>query len=401
MRLSRAVREITPSMTIGMDDRAKQLRRQGADVVSFAAGEPDFDTPEPVKEAAVQALREGFTKYTSPAGIPELREAVASRLQRDYGASCAPDEVVITAGGKPALYFALRALCDPGDEVLVPVPAWVSYMEQVRLAGAQPIPVPTEAIEAWQPRPERVARLVTPRTRALILNSPHNPTGTVYTQETLDGLVRLAERHDFYLLSDEIYERMVYDGAQHLCVLAQWPEARHRTVLLNSLSKTYAMTGWRIGYAVAPRPVADAITALQGHLAGNPNSIAQKAALYALTQRVDLDEMVAEYDKRRRYIVHRLNLLPGVRCETPLGAFYAFPDVSGVLGRPGGPTTSLALAEMLLDRAHVAVVPGEAFAAPGFVRLSYATSLSRIEEGLDRMAEALSSLAAETPARPG
>lgn len=391
MRLSRAVQEITPSMTIGMDDRAKQLRRQGADVISFAAGEPDFDTPEPVKQAAIAAVREGFTKYTNPAGIIELREAVAARLRRDYGASYSPEEIVVTAGGKPALYFTLRALCDPGDEVLVPVPAWVSYMEQVRLAGARPVPVPTEAADAWQPRPDRLAPLLTPRTRAVIVNSPHNPTGTLYTRETLEGLVRLAERHDFFVVSDEIYERMVYDGAKHLCVPAAWPEARHRIVLLNSLSKTYAMTGWRIGYAAAPRPIAHALAALQGHLAGNPNSIAQKAALYALTQPVDLDPMVAEYDRRRRYVVDRLNALPGVTCDTPRGAFYAFADVRGALGRPGGPTTSLALAEMLLERAHVAVVPGEAFEAPGFLRLSYATSMPRIEEGLDRMAGALAS----------
>ncbi len=393
MRLSRAVQEITPSMTIGMDDRAKQLRRQGADVISFAAGEPDFDTPEPVKQAAIAAVREGFTKYTNPAGIIELREAVAARLRRDYGASYSPEEIVVTAGGKPALYFTLRALCDPGDEVLVPVPAWVSYMEQVRLAGARPVPVPTEAADAWQPRPDRLVPLLTPRTRAVIVNSPHNPTGTVYTRDTLEGLVRLAERHDFFVVSDEIYERMVYDGAKHLCVPAAWPEARHRIVLLNSLSKTYAMTGWRIGYAAAPRPVAHALAALQGHLAGNPNSIAQKAALYALTQPVDLDPMVAEYDRRRRYVVDRLNALPGVICHTPRGAFYAFADVRGALGRPGGPTTSLALAEMLLERAHVAVVPGEAFEAPGFLRLSYATSMPRIEEGLDRMAGALASFA--------
>ncbi len=392
MHLSQAVRQITPSMTIGMDDRARTLRRQGVDVVSFAAGEPDFDTPEPVKQAAISAIREGFTKYTSPAGIPELRQAVAARLRQDYGASYAPDEVVITAGGKPAVYFTFQALCEPGDEVLVPVPAWVSYIEQVRLAGARPVIVPTEAAEAWQPLPDRVAPLITSRTRAIILNSPHNPTGTVYARETLAGLVELSERHGFYLLSDEIYETMVYDGARHLCVPAVWSQARDRIVLLNSMSKTYAMTGWRLGYVAAPRPIADGVAALQGHLAGNPNSIAQKAALYALTQRVDLAEMVAEYDRRRRYVVARLNEVPGITCGTPRGAFYAFPDVRGVLARNGGPTTSLALAEYLLERAHVALVPGEAFEAPGFLRLSYATSMSCLEQGLDRIARALAPL---------
>ncbi len=389
MRLSQAVRQIIPSMTIGMDDRVRTLRRQGVDVVSLAAGEPDFDTPEAVKEAASAAIREGFTKYTSPAGIPELRQAVAARLRQDYGAAYEPDEIVITAGGKPALYFALQALCEPGDEVLVPVPAWVSYIEQIRLAGARPVMVPTEAAEAWQPLPDRVAPLITPRTRAIILNSPHNPTGTVYTRETLAGLVALSARHGFALLSDEIYERMVYDGARHLCVPAVWPEARDRIVLLNSMSKTYAMTGWRLGYAAAPRPVADAVTALQGHLAGNPNSIAQKAGLYALTHRVALAEMVTEYDRRRRYVAARLNEIPGVTCGMPRGAFYAFPDVRGVLARPGGPSTSLALAEYLLEQAHVALVPGEAFEAPGFLRLSYATSMASIERGLDRIAQTL------------
>mgnify|MGYP001186452800 CR=1 FL=1 len=396
MHLSQAVGRITPSMTIGMDDRARTLRRQGVDVISFAAGEPDFDTPAAVKQAAIEAIQEGFTKYTSPAGIIELRQAVAARLRRDYGTAYEPDEIVVTAGGKPALFFALQAICDPGDEVLVPVPAWVSYIEQIRMAGARPVLVPTEAAEAWQPLRDRVARCVTPRTRAIILNSPHNPTGTVYTRETLAGLVELAERHDFYLVSDEIYERMVYDGARHLSVPGVWPEARDRIVLLNSMSKTYAMTGWRLGYAAAARPVADALIALQGHLAGNPNSIAQKAGLYALTHQVDLAEMVTEYDRRRRYIVARLNDIPGVTCAPPVGAFYAFPDVRGALARPGGPSTSLALAEYLLDQAHVAAVPGEAFEAPGFLRLSYATSMEKIEQGLDRIAQALVPLA--TPA---
>jgi aspartate aminotransferase len=392
MHVSTMTRAITPSMTIGMDDRARQLRRQGVDVVSFAAGEPDFDTPEAIKQAGIAAIREGFTKYTSPAGIIELRQAVAARLRADHGAQYAAEEIVITAGGKPALYFALRALCEPGDEVLVPIPAWVSYTEQIRLAGARPVRVPTEAGEDFQPLPERVAPLITPRTRALLINSPHNPTGTVYTRETLSALIELSGRHEFALLSDEIYERMVYDGAEHHCVPGTWPEARDRIVLLNSMSKTYAMTGWRIGYAAAPAPIAAAITDLQGHLAGNPNSMAQRAALAALQERVNLAEMVAEYDKRRRVIVSRLNALPGVRCAMPRGAFYAFPDMRALLGRPGGPATSAALCEYLLEHAHVAVVPGEAFEAPGFLRLSYATALSRIEEGLDRISRALQAL---------
>jgi len=392
MHLSTAVREITPSMTIGMDDRARRMRRQGVDIISFAAGEPDFDTPDPIKQAAVSAIRDGFTKYTSPAGIIELRAAIAARLAADYGARYEAEEIVVTAGGKPALYFTLRALCEPGDEVLIPIPAWVSYAEQVRLAGGRPVPVPTDAAHAFQPLPERITPLITSRTRALLVNSPHNPTGTVYTRETLAGLVELSRRNEFYLLSDEIYESMVYDGVQHHSVSATWPEAHDRVVLLNSMSKTYAMTGWRIGYAAAPTPIAAAVTDIQGHLAGNPNSIAQKAALAALEDRVDLKEMVAEYDRRRRYIVGRLNALPGVSCVTPKGAFYAFPDVRGCLGRPRGPITSTALCDYLLEVAHVAAVPGEAFEAPGFVRFSYATAMARIEEGLDRIGRALEAL---------
>jgi len=389
MHLSEAVRGITPSMTIGMDDRARQLRRQGVDVISFAAGEPDFDTPDAVKNAAIAAIREGFTKYTGPAGIPELRAAVAAHLKETYGVTYAPDEIVITAAGKPALYFALQAICEPGDEVLLPIPAWVSYAEQVRLVGARSVFVPTDAASGWQPLPDRVAPLVSSRTRAIILTSPHNPTGAVYDRETLDGIVRLSERHGFALLSDEIYGSMVYDGAHHICVPAEWPSARDRIVLLNSMSKTYAMTGWRIGYAAAPRPIAGAITDLQGHLAGNPNSIAQKAALHALTAHVDLREMVAEYDRRRRFMVGRLNEIAGVSCGMPRGAFYAFPDVQELLGRGGAPATSLALAERLLDEAHVAVVPGEAFESPGFLRLSYATSMECIREGTARIAKLL------------
>ena len=392
MQRSSSVRAITPSMTIGMDDRARRLRREGVDVISFAAGEPDFDTPEIIKRAAIKAIQEGFTKYTSPAGIIELRQAVAKHLQDTYGAAYAPEEIVITAGGKPALYFTLRALCEPGDEVLVPVPAWVSYMEQVKLAGARPVLVPTGAEEDFQPRVDRVAPLVTPRTRAMLICSPHNPTGVVYTRETIAGLVELSRRREFTLLSDEIYESMVYDGARHHCLPGAWPDARDRIVLLNSMSKTYAMTGWRIGYAAAPRPMAEALTDVQGHLAGNPNSIAQRAALAALQEGVDPSEMVAEYDQRRRTIVARLNALPGVRCATPRGAFYAFPDVRGLLGRPGGPATSVALCEFLLEKAHVAAVPGEAFEGPGFLRFSYATALPRIEEGIDRIARALAAL---------
>lgn len=392
MHISASARQIAPSMTIGMDDRARRLRRQGVDIISFAAGEPDFDTPQVIKGAAERAIEEGFTKYTAPAGIIELRQAVAAHLESLYGARYAPEEVVMTAGGKPALFYALRAICDPGDEVLVPVPAWVSYIEQVKLAGATAVPVPTDAAEDFQPLPSRVAPLITSRTRAIVINSPHNPTGVVYDRDTLAGLVELSRKHELILLSDEIYECMVYDGAAHHCVPATWPEARNRTILLNSMSKTYAMTGWRIGYAAAPAPVAAAITDIQGHLAGNPNSIAQRAALAALQERVDPAEMVAEYDQRRRYIVSRLNTLPGVRCGTPRGAFYAFPDVRGLLGRPGGPATSGALCEYLLERAHVALVPGEAFEAPGYVRLSYATSLPRIEEGLDRIAKAVAGL---------
>jgi aspartate aminotransferase len=270
----------------------------------------------------------------------------------------------------------------------------VSYIEQIRLAGARPVLVPTVAAEEWQPLAERVAPAITSRTRAIIVNSPHNPTGAVYSRQTLAGLVDLAERHDFSVLSDEIYESMVYDGGRHICVPAAWPEARDRIVLLNSMSKTYAMTGWRLGYAAGPRPLMDGITALQGHLAGNPNSIAQKAGLYALVEQVNLSEMVAEYDRRRRYVVERLNALPGVTCGMPRGAFYAFPDVRGALARSGGPTTSSALAEYLLEQAHVALVPGEAFEAPGFLRLSYATAMPRIEAGLDRITQALAPLAA-------
>jgi len=393
MHISTAARAITPSMTIGMDDRARRLRRQGVDIISFAAGEPDFDTPEVIKRAADKAIREGFTKYTAPAGIIELRQAVAARLEADYGARYSPEEVVITAGGKPALYQALRAVCELGDEVLVPVPAWVSYIEQVKLAGARPVPVPTEAGEEFQPLPSRIAPLITPRTRAIVVNSPHNPTGAVYSRQTLAGIVELSRKHELILLSDEIYECMVYDGAKHHCVPAVWPEVRDRVVLLNSMSKTYAMTGWRIGYAAAPAPVAAAITDIQGHLAGNPNSIAQRAALAALEEHVDPAEMVAEYDRRRRYVVSRLNALPGVRCAVPRGAFYAFPDVRGLLGRPGGPATATALCEYLIEKAHVAIVPGEAFEGPGFIRISYATSLARIEEGLNRIAQAIAPLA--------
>jgi aspartate aminotransferase len=386
-RLSGRIQAITASMTIRMEERAKALAAQGIDVISLVGGEPDFDTPEAVKEAATRALREGFTKYTASAGIAELREAIAETL-REQGVSYAAQEIVVSNGAKQALFNAIAAVCESGDEVIIPSPCWVSFTEQIKIAGGIPILVPVNETAGCVPDPARLAAAVTPRTRAIVLNSPNNPTGAVYPRDVLSAVADVALRHDLYLIVDEVYEALTYDGAVHYRMPAIRPDVRHLTLLVNSMSKTFAMTGWRIGSLAGPRDVIEGIDRLQGHVTGNVNSIAQRAALFALREHVDCSGMVREYDQRRRRMVAALNRIPGFTCPMPRGAFYAFPDVRAVLegGSPkGGPRDSAALAEHWLEAAHVAVVPGDAFFGPGHVRFSYATSMATIEEGLSRI----------------
>lgn len=393
-RLAARVYQIQPSPTLATEARAKALRAQGVDVISFSAGEPDFDTPEWVKEAAIRAIREGFTKYTPATGILELKEAISEKLLRENGLHYGPDQILVTCGAKHALYHIAQALLEPGDEVIVPVPYWTSYPDQIRIAGGVPVFVPTREEEGFLLRPETLEAAITPRTRALILNTPGNPTGAAYPEALLRRLAAVAVQHDLVVIADEVYERICYDGFPHVSIATLGEEIYEHTLVVNGLSKAYAMTGWRIGYVAGPQPIIEAMGRLQSQSTSNPNSIAQRAAVAALRGGTSFREMmVAHFDQRRRYVVDRLNRMEGVSCLLPQGAFYVFPRVSGLLGRRYQGRridTTAEMAEFLLEVARVAVVPGEAFGAPGYLRLSYATSMELLEKGLDRMEAVLS-----------
>lgn len=392
-RLTRRALGIEPSATLAVDARAKALAAAGQDIINFGVGEPDFPTPPAATEAALAAIRDGFTRYTPAAGIPALREAIAEKLRRDNGLDYRPDEIVVSVGAKHSLYNAFQVLCEEGDEVLIPAPYWVTYPEQVRLCGGVPVIVPTDAAGGYQLDLEALERSLTPRTRLLVLNSPCNPTGAVYPPETMAAVAEFIVSHNLYLISDEIYEKLVYHGARHVSPAAVSAEAKRRTVVVNGASKAYAMTGWRIGYAAADGPVAQAMAAFQGHVTSNPTSVAQKAALGALRgDEPAVAEMVTEFARRRDYMVERLKAMPGLRVPDPMGAFYVFPTLGAVTGRVVagktiGDGSDLALA--LLEGAGVAVVPGVAFGQPDAFRLSYATSMANIEKGLDRIERAL------------
>lgn len=389
MKLANRIGKITPSKTLAIDTRARELAAQGVDVVNFGVGEPDFDTPEHIKEAAIAALRQGFTKYTETSGIRELKEAVVRKLKRDNGLDYAPSQIIITVGGKQALYNAFLALCQEGDEVIIPTPYWVSYPEQVKLAGATAVFLSTDEKTDFKVTPQQLRAAITPRTRVFLLNSPNNPSGAVYRRAELESLAKVCVEKNLFVLSDEIYEKLIYDGQEHVSIASLGPEIKRLTVLVNGMSKAYAMTGWRMGYAAAEPDIIKAMASLQGHSTSNPTSIVQKASVAALDGPQEaVVKMIREYNQRRDYVVNRLNGLRGFVTPVPPGAFYVFPNVSGLYGQRVGDTTIRDgdhLAEVLLNQAKVAVVPGSAFGAPDNLRFSYATSLERIKEGLDRI----------------
>jgi aspartate aminotransferase len=391
------MKTLAPSSTLAVQAKAKALRAQGIDVISFGAGEPDFDTPARIKAAAVRAMEAGQTKYTEVGGVPELRAAVCTKLKRDNGLDYDPAEIVVSVGAKHTLFNIAVAVLNPGDEVLVPSPYWVSYPEQARLLGAVPVPVETREDTGFDLEPDRLRAAVTPRTRLVIVNSPNNPTGAVFSRSALEAVARLAVERDLLVVSDECYEALTFAG-RHVSIAQLGPEIKARTLVVNTCSKAYAMTGWRIGYAAGPRALIKAMTDAQSQVTSNPASVAQWAAVEALTGPQDeVATMAAEFDRRRHLIVDGLNALPGVRCVMPKGAFYAFANVAGLFGRRvpdsskklGGSTD---VAEFLLDRARVAVVPGLDFGSDAHVRLSYATSASLIREGLARMRAAIDTL---------
>jgi aspartate aminotransferase len=397
IRLASRIAAVKPSPTIAAENKARELRAQGIDVISLTVGEPDFDTPKAVKQAGIKAIEEGFTKYMPTAGTPELRKAVAAKLSRENGVEYGPEQVIVSVGAKHTIYNVLMALVDPGDEVVIPAPYWVSYPDMVLLAGGKPVIVETTEATGFKMTAEQLRRAITPRTKLLILNTPSNPTGAAYTRADLEALAKVVVEKDILVCSDEIYEKLVYDGFVQTAFASLSPEVYARTITVNGLSKAYAMTGWRLGYGAGPVEVVKAMEVIQSQSTSNPSSITIKAATFALTNPSDeLPMMLAEFDRRRRFLVDALGSLPGVTCTTPQGAFYAFPDVSGLLGRKtrDGRTiaTSYDLADYLLDTARVGTVAGAAFGAEGYLRLSYATAMPKIEQAVAKMRAALSAL---------
>lgn len=377
--------------------KAAELRAQGLDVVSFGAGEPDFDTPRHIKEAAKRALDAGATKYTAVEGTPQLRKAVAAWFAKAHGFEVSAREVIVCAGAKQVIHNAFHALLDAGDEVILPAPCWVSYSEIAKLAGARPVPVLSHAEDGFIVNPDAIAKAITPATRMIVICSPSNPTGAIYDEGTLRAIADLALEHDLWLLTDDIYRSLCYSGERFVQPATFSPEIRKRTIIVDGVSKTFAMTGWRIGFGLAPPEVIEGMATLQGQSTTNAAAVCQAAALAAIEGPVDeIEAMRLEFDKRRKYMVGALRAMPGVSCIEPKGAFYAFPDVSAFIGRqaPQGRRIEddLSLCQYLIEEAKVALVPGSAFFAPGFVRLSYATAQANIEKGLARMAVALANL---------
>lgn len=397
MKLATRVSRIAPSPTLAMAATAKAMAAQGIDVIDFSTGEPDFDTPEPVKAAAETAIRSGFTKYTPSSGIDELRAAIVEKLKVEQGLQFEKSQVLVSCGAKHSLYNLAEALLEEGDEVIIPTPYWVSYSDQVLLNDATPVFLPTKEEDGYAIHPEELERRVTARTKALIINSPCNPTGATYSRKMLESIATIAVRHDVLVISDEIYEKVLYDGAHHVSIAALGPDIAARTVIINGVSKAYAMTGWRIGYAAGPKELITAMGNIQSQSTSNPCSISQKAAVAALRFGEPFTKrMVAEFDRRRRAIVDGLNKIPGISCRMPGGAFYAFPNIASILGKrgPSGPINSPTdLATYLLKDSHIAVVPGEPFGSQHHIRLSYATSMEMITRGLDRLGSALNKLA--------
>ncbi|HMQ33162.1 MAG TPA: pyridoxal phosphate-dependent aminotransferase [Chloroflexaceae bacterium] len=394
-RLARRLAQLEPSATSAMNARVQQLRAEGVKVISFSVGEPDFDTPAPIKAAAIDAINQNFTHYTPAGGTADLRKAVAARVSADQGITYSANQITVTTGAKEGLYLAFQALCDEGDEAIIPAPYWVSYVEQARLAGATPVTPGADDSTGFKLTPEQLRAALSPRTKVAVLNSPSNPTGAVYSAAELRALADVLLESEAIVIADEIYDAISYvEYARWLHVA---PELADRTLIVNGAAKAYAMTGWRVGYVAGPQPIITAIKDIQSHTSTHTSSISQQAALAAYTPSPELDQevqrMVAAFHRRRDLIMELLAEIPGVTCSVPDGAFYVFPNVTGLLGKPlkNGAvcTTSDELNSYLLDQAHIACVSGEAFGAPGYLRLSYATSDEEITEGMRRFRDSL------------
>ena len=398
MKLANRTRRIKPSATLAISAKTKALRAKGVDIIGFGAGEPDFDTPESIKEAAIVALREGFTKYTPVGGVDELKDAIARRLKEDYGLHYERSEILVSCGAKHSLYNISQALYDVGDEVIIPSPYWVTYPEQVILAEARPVFIHTREEDGFKIDPDDLKRAITPKTKALILNYPSNPTGATYKEEELRTLVDIALRREIIIISDEIYEKILYDGLRHTPVGTLAEDFKENTILVSGVSKTYSMTGWRIGFTAGEKELIQAMSNIQGQCTSNPTSISQKAAVEALLgSQEEVERMVSEFQRRRDYVANKLNSIPGIRCFRPQGAFYAFPNISEFFGRKYNGKeikNSIDFTEFLLEEAKVAVVPGQEFGRDEYIRISYATSMQDIEEGLSRIEKAVEKLRA-------
>lgn len=395
-KLADRTKLIKPSVTLAIAAKAAKLRAEGIDVVNFSAGEPDFDTPEHIKAAAIEALRKGMTKYTDVKGIEPLREAIAEKYQREHGLTYRKEDVLVSCGAKHSLYNVLQAVINPGDEVVIPAPYWVSYSDMALLAGGVPKLIPTDEAGGFRIRPEQLEAALTPKSRVFLLNSPCNPTGATYDRQELLAIAGVLEKHDCLILADDIYEKIVYDFEVHN-IVALCPSLRDRTILINGVSKTYAMTGWRIGYALGPSDVIAAAAKIQSQSTSNATSIAQAAALEALRgSQEEVTSMMREFQKRRHVIVDKLNAIDGIQCRKPQGAFYVFPNIAALLGKTGKGkklTSPCDLADYLLEEAKVAGVPGEDFGSHEHIRFSYATSLEDIEKGCARIRDAIAKLA--------
>ena len=387
-KISQRAASLAPSLTLAIDSKAKAMKAAGEDVVGFGAGEPDFDTPQHIKDAAAKALASGFTKYTPSSGIPELREAIADKFKRENGLTYKSSQVIVSCGGKHSCYNVILATCEAGDEVIIPAPYWLSYPEMVKLAGAKPVIIQTSDKTEFKVTPEQLRAAITPNTRLFVLNSPSNPTGSVYTPDEVKVLGDICVEKNVLIMSDEIYEHLLYDNAKVKSVASFSPAHQDHTIIVHGFAKAWSMTGWRLGFLAAPETIAKAIDAVQSHSTSNPTSFAQKGGVAALTGPQDhLKTWLVEFDKRRRYAHAKLNSMPGITCVNAQGAFYLFPNIS----RTG--LKSSEFCAKLLEQEKVAAVPGIAFGADDYIRLSYATSLKNIEKGLERMDKFCRSLA--------
>ena len=389
--LSKKIRKVQASPTLAISAQAKMMKKQGEDVVGFGAGEPDFDTPEHIKDAAIDAIKAGFTKYTPASGTMDLKKAIAEKFRRDNGLEYDPAEIIVSCGAKHVLYNIFQAICNDGDNVIIPSPYWVSYPEMLKLAGAEANLVTTVEQEGFVPHPADIAKAVNDRTKAIIINSPNNPTGSVYDRSVLERIAAIAVDRNILLISDEVYEKILYDGARHYSAAGFNKKAREHTITVNAVSKTYAMTGWRIGYAGGPREIIEAMGRLQSHSTSNPASMAQQAVVAALREDQQcVTRMVAEFSKRRDFAAARLGRIKGLTFAVPRGAFYIMLNVSAFLGsRYKG---AISLAGALLEKEKVAIVPGEGFGAPGYLRMSFAVAEKDIEKGISRIKRFLESL---------